>query len=139
MAMISSEVSSSGGVLVLSKEEEVKARFRDNLKEISEYLNYERLVPLLCEGPDKTALLSFDDGQSLLCSSLSKYVKASQLFQTLEGKYSKLLECIKREGDHLGHAFICDLLEGRQHASEKEMAYSKAVKDAINEETNHFH
>ena len=120
-------------------ETNLKERFRANFKTISECLNYEELVPLLCEGSDETALLSFEEGQPLLEPSMSKHAKAVQLTQKLEEKsYSKFLDCLRSEEDHLGHAYICDLLEGRQHASEKEMAYSKAVKSVIKKKLTVF-
>ena len=132
MAIEAYQIRNSGQVAALNKEEKVKQRFHENLKAVTECLNYEELVPLLCQGSDDTVLLSSKDGHSLLDSSLSRSSKVDLLTQKLESKsYSKLLECLKREPDHLGHDYICDLLEGTEHASEKETAYSKAVRNAV--------
>ena len=122
-----------------STEKKVKERFCKNFKAISECLNYEELVPLLCEGSEETAVLSIGESQSFLDSSVNRPDKAAQLSQKLESKsYSVLLDCLYKEEEHLGHSFICDLLEGRQHASEKDIIYSKTVKGAMKKKLTAF-
>ena len=122
-----------------STEEKVKERFYKNFRAVIECLNYEELVPLLCEGLDETAVLSTEESLYFMDSSVSRKDKATRLSQKLENKsYSILLDCLYKEEEHLGHDFICDLLEGRQYASEKEIIYSKRVKDAMKKKLTVF-
>ena len=106
---------------------------RKHESEIGECLNFDELVPLLCEGT--SALLSFQEGQSLLDSSLHRRDRADSLFRKLAEKglesYSTFLSCVKREESHLGHSYIQALLEGTQYASESDIALSKILKQAV--------
>ena len=126
MASSTHELSSFGD------DDHFKERFHENFDAIRESLNYEELVPLLCEGTSESALVSIEEGKFLLDQSRNRHDKVILLSQKLESKsYFKLLEYLQREEWHLGHAYIRDLLEGKQHASEEDIAYSKAVKDAV--------
>lgn len=112
---------------------EVKTRFFRHKAEIGGCLNLEELVPLLCEGT--AALLSFQEGQSLLDSSLSSRARADALFGKMAEKgpksYSTFLSCVGRERSHLGHSYVQALLEGRQYASESNIALSASLKQAV--------
>lgn len=107
----------------------MKGRFHANEREIIRCLNFKELVPYLCE---RAALLSFEEGQSLL-----KCDRAELLFQKMKEKdltsYSTFLGCLQREESHLGHAYIRALLEGRlkQYASKSDIAHSKALKKVV--------
>lgn len=103
----------------------VKDRFKANILEITNSLNFEPLIPLLCEGE----LFSFEDGHHLY--DLPKDKAVGILCERLEKdstSYSTFLDCVQRETTHLGHAFIAALLEGSDYSSESEIAYSKSLK-----------
>ena len=113
--------------------QQLERRFNENELEIRECLNFDELVPLLCEGT--SALLSFQEGQSLLDSSLSRRNRTDILFQKMAEKglesYSTFLSCVEREDSHLGHSYIQALLEGRHYASEIDIALSKMLRQAV--------
>ena len=122
----------------VNKEQEVKERLYDNEKVVSESLNFKKLIPLLLQG----GIVSAEDAKYLLEDGQypvkpTKRDKTKLLFQKLEDGdfFSEFLDCLEREGSHLGHASIRDLLKGREYASESDIAHSKALRDAV---TNNF-
>jgi len=118
-----------------NQEEEVKERFHDNIKAVSGCLNFDELIPVLIE----ESVFSLEDGLSFDDTSLSRSKKMDILVQKLEtGLFSKFLGCLQREKNHLGHAYITALLEGKQYALESEIAHSEAIKDAVRRKFTHF-
>jgi hypothetical protein len=112
------------------RHQEVEKRFHENVEKMVHYLNFEVLTPLLCEA----AVLSLEEGQALYSQTVTNVDKTALLSQKLTqtpSLCSTLLDCLKKEKDHLGHAYITALLEGRQYASEEEIAYSQSLRDAI--------
>ena len=113
------------------KNQAVVERFREYFEEISECLNFEKLGPFLCE---KAALFTLKEGQDLFCQTPDSGNAIHLLLRKLKQNpslYSTLLDCLQREKQHLGHVYITALLEGRQYASEEEIAYSRALKNAV--------
>ena len=116
---------------------ELRERFIANKKKIADCLNFEELVPFLCE---KSALFSIKEGLDLLRYQ-NRTNKVDYFCQRLEKDfilYSTFLDCLKREKEHLGHDYIVALLEGREYASESDITHSEAVKTAVNENLTEF-
>lgn len=115
---------------LVSIPDEVEERFHANESKIRRCMCVAALVPFLCEG---ATLLSFEEGQSLLNCSQSEGTET--LLRLIKEKgstsYSTFLDCLQRENTHLGHAYICALLEGRKYASENDIARSKSLKDVV--------
>ena len=124
------------------KELKVKERFHANEREIIKYLNLDELLPYLCEGD--AALLSFEEGSQFSSASnfSSRGKKVKTLFQKIMGRssapYSRFLNCLHREKNHLGHAYIRAILEGWQYSSASDIAYSESLKDAVRKDLVSF-
>ena len=52
--------------------------------------------------------------------------------------YSRFLNCLHREKNHLGHAYIRAILEGWQYSSASDIAYSESLKDAVRKDLVSF-
>lgn len=118
-------------LVMVEQPQEVQERFLANEREISMCLNLSELVPYLCE---KSTLLTLEEGQMVLDSSLTKQHRVKLLFKIIKKKgsgFNAFLKSLQREQSHLGHAYITSLLEGQQYACESDIACSKEIKGAV--------
>jgi len=95
-------------------------------KEVVQHGNiFELSSHLIQEG-----LLDHDKSES----GASNREKMSRVLDSLKGKpngFTKFLTCIKREMNHLGHAYIASLLEERQFAPDSDLQLSALCKQRI--------
>lgn len=97
--------------------------------EIEQHANISELRAYLSQ----EGLLNHEEMEHL-SSGASNREKISRVLDSLVEKpngYAKFLKCIESETEHMGHAYIAALLEGRQYATESEIQLSAACKQRI--------
>ena len=109
----------------------IATKVNQHYDEISGALNPIQLMPLLL----KEELLDSNEKSILLEDSKSTSEKSHYILQCLETKgpsaYSKFLNCIKAERNHMGHEYITSLLEEKPVGSQFELELSSRLKEAI--------
>ena len=107
------------------------SKINQHWDEITRALNPDELMPQL----SKEMLLDFNEKSVLLADSKSTYEKSRYILQCLEAKdpsaYSKFLNCIKAERNHMGHEYIASLIEEKTFGSKSELEESLRWKEAI--------
>ena len=98
-------------------------------KEVVQHSNISELSLHL----DQEGLLN-DEESEYLESGASNREKMSRILDSLKEKpngFTKFLTCIKREKNHLGHAYIASLLEERQFAPDSDLQLSAECRKRI--------
>ena len=112
-----------------NREDVIEERIATNRKNIEQHVNISELSLYL----DQEGLLDHEENEYLL-SEASDREKVSRVLNSLKEKpngFTKFLECVKRETNHVGHPYIASLLEGKQFASECELLLSAVCKGRI--------
>lgn len=112
----------------------VASRVHKNENEIIQWLSPNELVPHMC----KCGLMDLQEvGEFILNSSTTRREKAEHILSVLKSKgpsaYFQFLECLKQETNHLGHAYIASLLEGKKFGDEGEVQASYTLQKCITE------
>ena len=118
----------------LISEDALAARVKVHYPEFLAYLNPLELMPHLW----KERLLTASDREKLLGGSLRSQ-KAFTVLQSLKctgrNAYSRFLRCLRAEKNHMGHAYLASLLEGRIIATENVLHKCAQFKEIV---TNHI-
>ena len=112
-----------------NSEDVVEERIATHRKDIEQHVNLSELSMYL----DQEGLLDHEENEYLL-SEASDREKVSRVLDSLKEKpngFTKFLKCVKRETDHMGHAYVASLLEGKPFASECELLLSAVCKGRI--------
>jgi len=107
----------------------VEERIATHRKDIEQHVNISELSLYL----DQEGLLEYEENEYLL-SGASDREKVSRVLDSLKEKpngFTKFLECIKLETNHMGHPYVASLLEGKPFASECELLLSAVFKGRI--------
>ena len=110
-------------------EDVLEERIATSRRKIEQHVNISELSLYL----DEEGLLDHEENEYLL-SEASDREKVSRVLDSLKEKpngFTKFLECVKRETNHVGHLYIASLLEGKQFASECELLLSSVCKGRI--------
>jgi len=112
----------------------VASRVHKNESEILQWLSPNELVPHMC----KCGLVDLQEvGELILNNSITRRDKAKHILSVLKSKepppYFQFLECLKKETNHLGHAYIASLLEGKKFEDEGEVQASYTLQKHITE------
>ena len=112
-----------------NSEDEVQERIANHRKDIEQHVNISELSLYL----EQEGLLEFEENDYLL-SKASDREKVSRVLDSLKEKpngFTKFLECVKQETNHMGHPYVASLLEGKPFASECELLLSAVFKGRI--------
>ena len=109
----------------------IATKVNQHYDEISGALNPIQLMPLLL----KEELLGSSEESILLADSRSTSEKSCYILQCLEARgptaYTKFLNCIKAERNHMGHEYVASLLEEKPLGSQFELELSSRLREAI--------
>ena len=127
------ESTREAGECVVHDRESIRSRLEQVIgthrKEVVQHGNISELSSHLVQ----EGLLNHEESEYLQ-SGASNREKMSRVLDSLKEKpngFTKFLTCIKREKNHLGHAYISSLLEERQFAPDSDLQLSAECKKRI--------
>ncbi len=120
---------------IIKESSQLRKKFLTHNEKISHCLNYEALIPFLCED---NAIFTVQEALDLFAHKETRMELICEKLEQDYRLYETFLDCVRRESTHLGNEYVTSLLERREYATTEEETQCTLFEAAIKKKVTEF-